>query len=405
MSNGVSPMNIVMLMDIPFDSGSYLGRYQPLALYLARKGHKITILMPNHDPKKEGYYLEDSDNVFIYETGIPFFKKVYEGRKNYSTFILFKIGLQNIIHSIRLLSRLKFDLMLVCKPLPIAATVALLFKVFKGKKLILDCDDAEVAINSVRSNLQRKLVQGFENVLPRFSDVILVNTDFTFQRNLNRGVAESRLVYIPNGIDVERFSNISSESLAEIEKKDGGKVVLYFGDFNFTSGHNVDILLHAFRTLLSELPSARLWLIGDGSDEGNLRKLAGQLGINKSIYWGGRVSPERMPGYISACDVVVDPIRNTLSNMARCPIKIIEAMYLGKPVVTSDIGERKRLLGEFGFYAKEGDAQSLSEKIFLALESSQFKNQRNLVVQRSLDYSWDKLSLRVENVLRELVRK
>ncbi len=397
-------MHILMVMDIPFDTGSWVGRYMPLASYLGRKGYKITILMPNHDPKKEGYYLEGAENVFIYETGIPFFRKLGETRQNYSTLVLCKIGLQNIIKAIWLSSRFNPDLVVVCKPLPIAATVGLFFKIVKRKKVILDCDDAEVAINSVRSELQRNIIHIFENTLPKLCDMILVNSEYTFNRIKKIGVAENKIAYIPNGVDVLRFSKDNYN--VELEKDfAANKIILYFGDLNFNSGHNIDILLHAFKILLHMCPSAKLLIIGDGADEGNLKRIALQLRIDANILWKGRIRPEDVPGYISISDVVVDPVRDVLSNWARCPVKIIEAMYLGCPVVTSDIGDSKWLLGDFGFFAKQGDPHSMAEKIKEAIENESFKKNRQLVIERALEYSWDNLTDKIELLSKNLMIK
>ncbi len=393
-----------MVMDIPFDTGSFIGRYIPLAYYLGRKGHKITMFMPNHDPKKEGYSLKNAKNVFIYETGIPFFRKIDLGRRNYTTFILIKIGLENILRSMQLLKRLNPDLMIVCKPLPIAGIIGLLFKTLKGKKIVLDCDDAEIAINSVRSNLQRKIIRIFENLLPKLSHIVLINSEYTLNKVRMSGIPEDKIFYLPNGVDVKRFSNISHNPL--LEKELGAhKVILYYGDLSFASGHNIDILLKAFRLFLSKCPSARLLIIGDGKDEGKLRHLALRLGIESKIIWKGRINPEEIPTYVAACDVVVDPVKNVISNWARCPLKIIEAMYLGKPVVTSDIGDRKKLLGDFGFFAHEGDPNSMAEKMLEAIENSEFEKNKHLVIKHALDYDWDKLTDKVEILLKQVLKK
>ena len=395
-------MHISMLMDIPFGTGSWVGRYMPLACYLSRRGHKITILMPNHEPKRRGYPLEGTEKVTIYETGRPFFRKVDQGRKNYSTLRLSIIGLQNIIRSIYLLLRLNPDLMIVCKPLPIAGFLGLFFKLVKGKKIILDCDDAEVAINSVRSKFQRSIIHIFENVLPKLSDRVLCNTEYNLNRIREFRIPQEKISYIPNGVDVVRFSNINHNPSFK-EKLSDDKVILYYGDLNFTSGHNIDILLHAFKVLLSKYPSAKLLIIGDGTNEGDLKSLALELGIGAKVLWKGRIKPEEVPNYVSASSIVVDPVRSCLSNWARCPVKIIEAMYMGKPVVTSDVGDRKKLLGDFGFFAQENDPDSMAKRMLEAIDNKEFQRNKDLVVQRALSYSWDKLADKVEDLLKKVL--
>ncbi len=396
-------MHILMLTDIPFGTGSWIGRYMPLASQLGRRGHRVTILMTNPEPKLNGYPLKNVENVFIYETGIPYWKKVNDGRSNYSTVSLCKIGIQNIINSLRLLLRLKPDIMIICKPLPIAATVGLFFKIVIGKRIIIDCDDAEVAINSVRSNLQRNIIHIFESIVPRLSDGVLVNSEYIFNRVKALKIAEKKITYIPNGVDVERFSNFSPRPLER--ELVGKKIILYYGDLNFASGHNIDVLLRAFKIVLSKSAFVKLLIIGDGTDEGKLKQEAVQLGIAENVIWKGRIAPEEIPHYLFYCDVVIDPVRDMLSNWARCPVKIIEAMFMGKSVVTSDIGERKTLLGDFGFFAKEGDPYSMADKILEVLNNREFAKKKDLLIKRGLSYSWESLSRQVEACLIKVLEK
>jgi len=368
--------HIAMIMDIPFDTGSWIGRYMPLAKQLAKRGYRISILMPNHTPNKQSHYTDKASDITVYEIGIPFFRKVDFGRENYSTFSLCLIGLKNIIRSIRLMLLLNPDLIMVCKPLPVASVVGLIFKAFKKKVVILDCDDAEVAINSVRSSLQRRIIHVFESLIPKLADAVLVNSEFTRKRILGLGVNENKINYIPNGVETERFDNLAAKP--KISSELGGKkVILYYGDLSFASGHNIDILFNAFKLIVNKISNVRLLIIGDGKDEGLLRQMAGKLGISDKIVWVGRVSPEEVPGYLDISDVVVDPVKNVQSNLARCPVKIIEAMYLGKPVVTSDIGERRMLLGDLGFYAKDGNADSLADNILQVIQAAGVKTAKN----------------------------
>jgi len=397
-------LHIVMVMDIPFDTGSWIGRYMPLAKQLAKRGYRVSILMPNHDLKKQSYYLDKTNNIVIYETGIPFFKKIDIGRKNYSTFFLCSIGIKNILRSLRLILCLNPDLIMVCKPLPIASVVGLIFKACKRRMIILDCDDAEVAINSVRSNLQRRIIHIFESLLPRLADLVLVNSEFTRKRILELGVNANRINYIPNGVETDRFANlvIKPEFRNELGNN---KIVLYYGDLSFASGHNIDILLNAFKILITKISEARLLIIGDGKDEVILRRMADQLGISDKTIWVGRITPEEVPSFLAVSDVVVDPVKNVLSNLARCPVKIIEAMYLGKPVVTSDIGERRNLLGDFGFYAKDGDVYSLADKILQVIQGEGIDRNKDLLIKRASEYSWEKLGEKVDVVIKERLAK
>lgn len=395
--------HIAMLLDIPFDTGSWVGRYMPLAYYLGKRGHSISVLLPAHNYKGRKYSLENAQNVVIYETGIPLFKKIQRGRRNYSNITLLKIAAQNILGSIRFLMNLNPDVILVCKPLPMAGTTGILSKLLGRKKIIVDCDDYEITTISVRSLLQRKIVQFFEYIIPKFANIVTTNTEYTMDRINRTGVPRSKIIYLPNGVDTERFNKVS-EAFHKRELT-GKKIILYCGDLCLSSGHNVDLLLQAFKILLAKCPSAMLLIIGDGRDEGKLRKLSSQLGIGSKILWTGRLAPEEVPRYMAISHVVVDPVEKVLGNLSRCPVKIIEAMYLGKPVVTSNIGDRKKLLSDYGFFVQEGNPHSLAQGILEALKSPEFKKKTDLVIKQASGYSWDKLTDKMEALIERLVTK
>ncbi len=393
--------HIAMLLDVPFDTGSWVGRYMPLAYYLGKRGHNINVLLPAHDYKGRKYSLEDADNVVVYETGIPLFKKIERGRRNYSTIALSRIAAQNVLRSIRFLINLNPDIILVCKALPMAGTTGILSKLLGRKKVIADCDDYEISTVSVESFLQRKIVQFFEYIIPKFADAVTTNTEYTISRIGKTGVPRSKIIYLPNGVDTERFDK-ASRILHKREFK-GKEVILYCGDLCLSPGHNVDLLLRAFKILLPKCPSALLLIVGDGRDEGKLHELASQLGIASKILWTGRLAPEEVPRYMAISHVVVDPVRNVLGNLARCPVKIIEAMYLGKPVVTSDIGDRKKLLSHYGFFVQEGDPNSMAQGILKALKNPEFEGKKDLVMKRASGYSWDKLTDKMELAIKKLL--
>jgi glycosyltransferase involved in cell wall biosynthesis len=51
------------------------------------------------------------------------------------------------------------------------------------------------------------------------------------------------------------------------------------------------------------------------------------------------------------------------ASAARCPLKILESMAQGTPVITSDVGDRTLILGTAGFYAAPGNAEAYATAI------------------------------------------
>lgn len=77
--------------------------------------------------------------------------------------------------------------------------------------------------------------------------------------------------------------------------------------------------------------SVKYWIIGDGHQEGELRESFLRKGLNVTMY--GKVSPELIPEYLKATDILVLPSINE-----GLPLSILEAIVSGCHVVASKVG-------------------------------------------------------------------
>jgi glycosyltransferase involved in cell wall biosynthesis len=89
--------------------------------------------------------------------------------------------------------------------------------------------------------------------------------------------------------------------------------------------------MRAFAKTRESLPSATLWIVGDGPLRATLEKLRTDLGLEKSVvFWGERFNPG---DYLSNADVFV------LSSQSEgLPMSLLEAMSAGLPAIVTDVG-------------------------------------------------------------------
>jgi glycosyltransferase involved in cell wall biosynthesis len=103
----------------------------------------------------------------------------------------------------------------------------------------------------------------------------------------------------------------------------------------------------------------------------DLEVLAESLGIRKNvrfIEW-----PENADEWISACDLIVAPFLSDRFSS----VNLLEAMALGKPVVSTDIGEQREIIqnGIDGFLVSPGDVKGLAERILQLLTNPEALDQ------------------------------
>ncbi|MAF50514.1 MAG: hypothetical protein CMH64_00310 [Nanoarchaeota archaeon] len=388
-------LNVTFFVNQSLESPNGVGRYFPIAKELVKKNYNVNIITLHHnfESLKQKTFVKEGVNIFY--VGQMHVLKI-NGKKIYmnklqlirTVFVsTFRMCLKGLA--------LKSDVLYVFKPQPINGIPALIVKFLKRKKLFVDCDDYEAYSNKL-SKFEKILFVLFENYLPKFADKITTHNLFLRNRYEKLGINKKELIYLPNGIDVERFSKIDENKILELKKEfnlKNKKVVLYFGSLSLMSGHAVDLLLKAFKIVKETVENSVLVLVGGGEDIDFLKKYAEKLKID-SIIFTGAVDSEDIPCYLKLADVTIDPIYDTLVNKARFPLKIIESMSLGVPVVTSDVGDRRKITedGRAAVLVKPGDEKELSKGIIKILSDNKLsKKISKECVEITKNYHWNRL--------------
>jgi 1,4-alpha-glucan branching enzyme len=135
----------------------------------------------------------------------------------------------------------------------------------------------------------------------------------------------NRVIAIHNGVNLPNLLN----SYAKKENKE--QIILAIGRLCWSKGHKY--LVDAMPAVLSEFPSARLLLVGDGNQRSALQLQAKKLGIKNAVGFLGRVSAEKLRLLYCDADVFVHP-----SLYDPFPIAVLEAMSMGKSVVATHVG-------------------------------------------------------------------
>jgi phosphatidylinositol alpha-1,6-mannosyltransferase len=94
-------------------------------------------------------------------------------------------------------------------------------------------------------------------------------------------------------------------------------------------GH--DLLLEIWPRLISEVPSARLVLVGDGTDLSRLRSKARALGLESAVEFTGSIPDERLYTLYRDCAFFVMPSQGEGFGLV-----FLEAMRAGKPCIGAE---------------------------------------------------------------------
>lgn len=389
--------SILFLLSQDLESPSGLGRYWPLAKELARLGHRVQIaaLHSNYSALKQKEF--EKNGVKILYVSQMHVQKNSQGKKYFPSWRLLQVAIMATLKLSRTALSTPADLIFVGKPHPMNGIAGSLTKILKRKRLVVDCDDYEAASSTFKYAWQKRGVVFFENRLPLYADCVTSNTHFTLDRLSGLGVPKDLLVYLPNGVDRDRFRAERQNAAEQIRaplKWGGGKIVAFIGSLSLAS-HPVDLLLEAFHRVHRASPNAHLMLVGGGESLAFLQKESDQLGLTASVFFTGKVPPEAVPLYYRLADVIVDPVFDNDAARGRSPLKMFESWASGVPFITGEVGDRALVSGSppASLLVTPGDPQTLADGILEVLSSQALSSS---LISRGADrinlFYWDRLA-------------
>jgi glycosyltransferase involved in cell wall biosynthesis len=386
-------MKIVFVLTQSLDSPSGLGRFGPLARELARIGHEVTVLALHYDWAGLAQKQFIDQGVRVAYVGQMHVRKEGPRKGYFSPGRLLLVGMQSTYSLARALARSEAEIIQVCKPQPFNTLAARLAR--RGRPIYYDCDDYEAASNRFSGAWQQRIVRYFEDSVVSHARALTTNTHFTAQRYAQLGFPAERIVYVPNGVERQRFARPANPAMLRRQwgLEADAPVILYIGSLSMPS-HPIDLLLQAFQQLARAVPAARLLLVGGGEDYDRLQQMAGELGVADKTIFAGRVAADDSPAYLALAAVTVDPVHDDPAARARSPLKVVESIVAGVPVVTGDVGDRREMLedGALGCVVQPGDAPALADALIQLLQEPERRRQMAEAALASRDkWYWDRL--------------
>ena len=104
-------------------------------------------------------------------------------------------------------------------------------------------------------------------------------------------------------------------------------------------------------------------LVGDGVSRPGLARLARELGVADHVLLPGRVPPDVALTWLAALDVVLVPRRDHQVTRLVTPLKPVEAMAVGRPVVASALPALVEAVGGAGLHVDADDMEGWAETV------------------------------------------
>jgi glycosyltransferase involved in cell wall biosynthesis len=343
---------------VAYTNYAFDARVRREAETLASQGFQVRCLTTSNGKPATRFML---DGVEVRELRVP----KYRG-KNRGAYIgsYFRFLLASSAACLALLFKGELDVVHVHN-MPDFLVFAGLFPRLVGKKVVLDVHDSmpeTFATKFAGASIFTTLLRLEEKVSAFVAHkVICVNHP---QRDtlVARGIPQSKTFISMNVPDPRIFkpSFVDAAPPAEAEHFN----LVYHGTMSERLG--VDLVIQAVAQLRDRIPGLRLHLWGDGDDRGRFEALARSLGLDQMVFFKPKGVPlPELPRHIRGMDVGVVGNRQTIAGDLMLPVKLVECISLGVPVVVPRLKTIQYYFADdMVAYFDPGNVQSLAEAIY-----------------------------------------
>ncbi len=170
-----------------------------------------------------------------------------------------------------------------------------------------------------------------------------------------KAVPARKCVVVTNGIDTAEFAPDAQRRVRNRAEMGANAEFIWLTAGRIAPAKDYPNLLRAFAVVRASCPETRLWIAGEGSGKelSTVRGLAAELGLDDSVSWLGL--RRDLPALLDAADGFV-----LASAWEGMPLALGEAMAMEKPVVATDVGGVRELVGEAGALVPPKAPQTLA---------------------------------------------
>lgn len=267
---------------------------------------------------------------------------------------------------------------------------------------------AHIGEESKRLNLNGKapLVLKFFSpdlyLIKRVKKVVVLNENLKRRLVKEKGIEGERITVIPNGVDVNKFSNFVVDEEFKEKYNVNEPTILFVG--TITPRKGVEYLVKAAKILKEEGYKSKFILVGSTSvDPEFVREIRRYVDIYRlDISITGFIPYEDLMKLYLSCDIFVLP-----SFEEGDPLALKDALAAGKPLIGTKVGGIPMQVrdGWNGFLVEPGNEKQLAEKIRYLIENREERkkmgrNSRKLAEEK---FDWNKITERYLKVYEEVL--
>jgi glycosyltransferase involved in cell wall biosynthesis len=395
------PLNIVMIGPFGLHPRMTMRvRALPLAKALVAHGHDVTLLLPPWQNPEDAGRCWDGEGVRIENMALP---------RGLPGWFQWRLALALV----RRTRELKPDVVHTFKPKAYAGLAHLALA--RRFPVVVDTDDWEGpggwnAKGGYSSGMQRFFTWQERWGLTHARAVTVASRALQTLAWSLGGVPE-RVFYLPNGVTLPRVGeNATPRPSVQGDKRP--TVLLYTRFFEY----DLAGLWRLMRAVRQRRQRVRFVIVGKGfaAEEERLVELARSDGWrvvltqddvpDADLVYAGWGTEENLSRCFAATDIAIYPFDDTLLNRTKCPVKLMDLLAAGIPVVGSAVGQIAAAIvpGETGILVQPGDDAGFVNAILGLLETPDTLDAMREAIRHDMSarYAWTHLAEVAERAYR-----
>jgi glycosyltransferase involved in cell wall biosynthesis len=274
----------------------------------------------------------------------------------------------------------------------------------KGAKLVLDIHDLTPELYGSRFKSKgglaaRSGMRFVERGACELADRVITVTEAFADLLKKRGIAESKIVVVRNSPDPTAF-----DPRSRTPGEDGEFVIMHHG--TLVRRYGIDLLVEAFGEMAHKAPRTRLHVYGEGDWLPYLKARAAELGLADKIVFFGEVAQEEVARALARADLCVVPNRSDDFTDLLLPTKLLEALHMGCPTISSATRVIAENFADGGvLLVPPGDVAALSSAMLqLATDPEKRSNLAAAGREQILRFAWEQEKQKLLDLYNDLQR-
>ena len=298
----------------------------------------------------------------------------------------------------------KFDVIVATSPQFFTTWTGYGLSKLKRKPWIFELRDIwPESIKTVGALKQGRIINILEKIelfLYRDATKVVAVTDAFKENLISRDIDKDKIEVVTNGSNLELFSARKKD--LELVKKlhlEDKFIVGYIGTHGLA--HSLDFIVNSISKITDE--TIHFLFIGDGAMKKTVVQIANNLKL-QNITFLDAIPKEKVPHYLSICDVSLAPLKNEDNFKTVIPSKIFEASAMEKPTLLGVHGEAQKIIEKYhaGICFKPDNEEDFIVKLMMIKDEKVYLECQKGCNELAQAYDRKKLAKKMLEIIQDL---